>query len=664
MHVVARSRTVNRWTLGAALFVGAFMLGLSAVADGDIWWHLAAGREMLRTRSLLQSDPFSLSAAGRPWVDVHWLFQLAVYGLYRLGGLSALVFAKSLVIASGATCLFAAVARGSSRRAEGLFVVAILLALFSVREQLQLRPVVVTLLFLAVFFVQLERFCARPEPSRLFLLPLVQVVWANTQGLFLLGPGLVAAYLLGVVSWSRWGKRSWFPFAPEVHRAEQAQRAARALLVALSCCSLACLFTPFGVDGLSLPSHLLGRLVPTGSNVFSANVAENVPPLASERLLPGQFFHLKWFFAALFAALIAPGRRLRSSHVLVLLSLVVLALIANRNLVLLYWLATPIAVMKLSPGLRWLTLLARKRRSAFALRALGYAAISIVLGLAGSAAARESALSAPAPFRVPSGSAQRIAAAGGQGTIFAADNYGGYLIWALFPEHRPYIDTRLILRTPGEYREYLRVVDEPSLFESFQRRHGFQYVVLPTAYPDRYLGLIAHLYRSPDWKLLYTDGTETLFVTRESSAEPARDLARRGTTEQILSEIEREYSASPTLRDAARIQFATLDSALAEFAEAEQALSGITRPEAQALRARCLLARGETQAAREISLELLKANASDVQSLNLLAVSSLERGEVPRAVELLKRALRVDPYDAEATQILASLEDQQHVETP
>jgi tetratricopeptide (TPR) repeat protein len=238
------------------------------------------------------------------------------------------------------------------------------------------------------------------------------------------------------------------------------------------------------------------------------------------------------------------------------------------------------------------------------------------------------------------------------------------LIWALFPEHRPYIDTRLILRTPGEYREYLRVVDEPSLFESFQRRHGFQYVVLPTAYPDRYLGLIAHLYRSPDWKLLYTDGTETLFVTRESSAEPARDLARRGTTEQILSEIEREYSASPTLRDAARIQFATLDSALAEFAEAEQALSGITRPEAQALRARCLLARGETQAAREISLELLKANASDVQSLNLLAVSSLERGEVPRAVELLKRALRVDPYDAEATQILASLEDQQHVETP
>ena len=80
------------------------MLGLSAVADGDIWWHLAAGREMLRTHSLLRSDPFSLSAAGRSWVDVHWLFQLAVYGVYRLGGLSALVFAKSLVIATGATC--------------------------------------------------------------------------------------------------------------------------------------------------------------------------------------------------------------------------------------------------------------------------------------------------------------------------------------------------------------------------------------------------------------------------------------------------------------------------------------------------------------------------------------------------------------------------------
>ena len=72
------------------------------MADSDIWWHLSAGREMLRTGAILRSDPFSLGALGRPWIDVHWLFQLASYGGFRLGGLGALVAAKALLVAAGA----------------------------------------------------------------------------------------------------------------------------------------------------------------------------------------------------------------------------------------------------------------------------------------------------------------------------------------------------------------------------------------------------------------------------------------------------------------------------------------------------------------------------------------------------------------------------------
>jgi tetratricopeptide (TPR) repeat protein len=259
---------------------------------------------------------------------------------------------------------------------------------------------------------------------------------------------------------------------------------------------------------------------------------------------------------------------------------------------------------------------------------------------------------------------QRIAAARDRGAIFAADSYGGYLIWTLFPEHRPYLDTRLILRTPAEYSEYLRVVDEPSLFDAFQRRHGFRYVVLPTAYPERYLGLIAHLYRSSEWKLIYTDGTETLFAAREASSEPGWDLGLRSTTTRVLASIDREHSHAPELRAAARVQLATLELALAELSEAEHALSGVARPEAEALRARCLLARGDTQRAREISLNLLQDDGNDVQSLNLLAVLSLERGEAREALGLLRRALAIDPFDAEAGRILSSVEDQQHVESP
>ena len=94
------------------------------------------------------------------------------------------------------------------------------------------------------------------------------------------------------------------------------------------------------------------------------------------------------------------------------------------------------------------------------------------------------------------------------------------------------------------------------------------------------------------------------------------------------------------------------------------ALLDVAEKEAEALRARCRLAQGDAPQAREISLRLLKNDSEDVQSLNLLAILSLERGEPHEALGLLRRALAVDPFDAEAERILSSLEDQQHVESP
>jgi hypothetical protein len=87
-----------------ALFAGAVLASLTPIADGDIFWHLAAGREMVHRRAWLRTDPFTLSAHGRPWVDVHWLFQLLVYGIHASRGLAGVVIAKALVVAARARC--------------------------------------------------------------------------------------------------------------------------------------------------------------------------------------------------------------------------------------------------------------------------------------------------------------------------------------------------------------------------------------------------------------------------------------------------------------------------------------------------------------------------------------------------------------------------------
>jgi hypothetical protein len=267
-------------------------------------------------------------------------------------------------------------------------------------------------------------------------------------------------------------------------------------------------------------------------------------------------------------------------------------------------------------------------------------------------------LAEPSPFRVPAESARRLAALPGGGDVFSADHHGGYLIWRLYPRFRPYIDTRLVLRSADEFAEYLRLADEPERFEAFQARHHFSYVVLPVMFPERYQRLIAHLYESADWKLLFTDGSEVLFGRRDLTGNVSEQpLAEIAETERLLAQLGQRFSGSPKLYSAACLSLATLHGVLRQFPQAERALAGLRGPEARALEARLRFAAGDLVAAERLAQERLGADRDDVVSLNLLARVALQRGEAAEGLGFLRRALRVRPFDHEATQLLANLEE-------
>jgi hypothetical protein len=651
--VRAARGNARRATLPVLLFVGAAIAGLTPVADGDIYWHLAAGREIMRGHAWLYSDPFSVSAAGRPWIDVHWLFQLAVYALHCAGGLWALLGAKCLLIGLGAVLLYAAV----ERRARPLFVASCLAALFAARHLLLMRPVIVSLVLLACFFLQLERFRRSGRIAALAPLPAVQVLWSNCQGLSALGPALVLAYALAAWSWLWLGQRTWFAFAPETAPALPARAHARALAGLLALCVGASLVTPYGLSGFTLPANLLARLVPATGNPYE-QVAENVPPFALDRTIASQFWHVKWFIGWL-ALSYALSRRVVLSHLLLVLGFGALALMSNRNVLLFYWVASPIAASQLMPAARRALFAWRRYRAPRIARFVSRAGLTGLLALMITAAAREPNLGEPVPFRFPTASAPRIAQHPGQGAIFCADQQGGYLIWALYPRWKPYLDTRLGLRTAAQFSEYLALADSPERFGQFARQHGFSYAVLPVGYPDRYLGLISYLYRHPDWRLIFTDGAEVLFAHREL-APSGWNLAESKTTDRVLADMHRRYTASPRLHDAALVQFAMLDVAVSEFAQAQRVLSHSRSPAGLALRARTWLAAGDMDPALELGEQRASVVKDDVRNLVLMALIYGHRGRLQSSLDYLRQALAIDPLDGEALALLATIEEQQH----
>lgn len=600
---------------------------------------------MVQSGQLLRADPFSVSALGRPWIDVHWLFQLLAFGVYQAGGYLGLVLAKAALVAAGAAVLARAVAREAPAWA---FPLPFVTALFLARHLLPVRPIVLTLLLLALFFAILETFRREGRPRILLWLPVLQIAWVNLQGLAAFGPALVGAYLAGALATVWLGGKRWFPFLPE-------SAPWRPLALALAGCAAASFVSPYGARAALLPFQLLLRITPSGANVFAAEVAENIPPFVLERTAPEQIGHFKWYLAALALTFALARGRLVLSRLLVVLGLVVLALMANRNVLLLYWLGTPIAVMNAAPALR--TLLAHRRTAVAAgiVAALSFLAVGALVVMA---AAREPSLRVPTPFRFPTESARVLAAREGGGTVFAPDHQGGYLIWTLHPRHRPYLDTRLILRTAAQYAEYLDVVDHPERFDAFQARHRFDHVVLPTGYPDRYLGLVAHLARSRDWTLVYTDGSEVLFA-RDPAGAPAVNLAQRETTLGILEELSRRYTGP--LLTAARLHLAKLLLLVDQVDQAKLVLAPMDDRGARALRARCFLLAGDLVTAQTLARSLLAEDDEDVQSMTLLAVIALAKGDAAAGLDWLRRALAEDPFDAEARALLERLEKR---ETP
>ena len=97
MQTAAMLERARRFSPAAVLIVAA-TLALRTLDDSDTWWHLAAGRWITAHARVPTIDPLSHTVPEHAWVNLQWLYDLALYGLYDLGGPSLLVIAATLAV--------------------------------------------------------------------------------------------------------------------------------------------------------------------------------------------------------------------------------------------------------------------------------------------------------------------------------------------------------------------------------------------------------------------------------------------------------------------------------------------------------------------------------------------------------------------------------------
>ena len=241
-----------------ALFLGlTFLLGVFPLKDADIYWHLRTGDWIRQMGWVPRVDLYTFTRSSEPWIDLHWMFQVAISWLYEKGGIVALNLAKCVVTS---VALFVLVT--ARRREWPIWVILLswLPALLVLGGRIYVRPETLTLLYLSIFLAVLMRWDRHPYLASV-VLPIVQVFWVNSQGLFILGPIILVFALVDAVL-------TRGSFAPERRRWWK--------IVGLGSLATfaACLINPYGISGALFPIQIAGTM---GNPVFSRSILELTP---------------------------------------------------------------------------------------------------------------------------------------------------------------------------------------------------------------------------------------------------------------------------------------------------------------------------------------------------------------------------------------------------
>jgi hypothetical protein len=527
-----------RWlvpSVGDLLFV--VLLGLLAftnlsirlLGDAGIGWHIRTGQLILTTHAIPRVDPFSSTMSGQPWFAWEWLYDVIVGRLDSAVGLNGVALFTSLIIAT----LFAWTSRLLLRRGTSVLpaVALILLAASASMIHFLARPHVVSWLFAVVWFWILESSerggCGldseRPSRSRLWLLPVLMLVWVNLHGGFLVGFALLAIYWVSA-AW-RWFTLKGDRFEDVLQRVSAGKRA-RALAFTALLSALATFVNPYGWNlHVHIYRYLANRFLMDHIDEFQSPNFHDVAQ--------------KCFAVLLLLTLIAFAAKKRDdrasqaqpSQGLVVLFAVYSGLYASRNIPVSSLLLILVIGPSLSDAMDRLAERVATRRIRFRLRQPAsvsflqrmqsvesslrghlwpIAAIALACWIAAHGGKLGATPLMDAHFdgkRFPVEAVNYLQKHDVQGPALSPDSWGGYLIYRLYPQTRVVVDDRHDLYGEAFLRSYLKMVHVEPGWDNFLQQHEAHCLIVPK---DSALANI--LAESTGWQLVHRDDVAAMFV--------------------------------------------------------------------------------------------------------------------------------------------------------
>jgi hypothetical protein len=496
-------------------------MGRLLLRDAGTGWHIRNGQLMLQTHSITRVDSFSATMSGQPWYAWEWLYDVLIAAIHHVLGLNGVVLFTAAVMAA----TFVLVFQGARRRGGSLPITFFLLMLSVGASAIHFlaRPHVLSWLLTVIWFELLDSAATGAgindefkKSGRLFCLPVLMLLWVNLHGGFVFGFALLAAFLIG-------GVVQYFMYREQ--RAVIGGWLKRLGLISVFSL-LASFINPYGYN---LHVHIYQYL----SDRFLMNHV-------SEFLSPDFHGMAQQCFAMVLlvtiAALASTRRKPRPAQLLIVLLAAYSGLYASRNLpvssMLLTMIIAPLLTetvaktgesAEIAPWLR----VQLSRLNGFGMRMekleedlRGHLWMVLVLALGlwtcmlgGRLGSTQLINAYFDDKRFPVEAVEVIASRSIREPIFCPDQWGGYLIYRLYPQTKVLVDDRHDLYGDKFFKDYLRVVFVQHDWNKVLDEKHVNWVLVQK---DSSLGTI--LGQTPGWTLIHEDGTAVLFQRSNQSA--------------------------------------------------------------------------------------------------------------------------------------------------
>jgi hypothetical protein len=478
--------------LGVFLFL-ALQHGQALLRDGDTGYHIRTGEFIIQNWTIPERDIFSFRSPPIPWTAHEWLSEVIMALVHRISGLTGTVIFFSFIIATTYLLLFRMLRQESRDVLLGALIVCF--AAVSSTPHWLARPHIFSLALTVIWYHLLNEFQYR-QKNRLFLLPLVILIWVNLHGGYILGIFLLGIYVVGnlVASITNRGPN-----------AEHFLQNSKSLLLIMILCILVSMINPQGYRILLFPFEL------TSNRFLMDNVQEFLSPN----------FHQPLPFKYLLLLLIAILARSRPTvnwiELILILTFTYMALYSVRYITLFAIITGPILIrlidqMKLDLPTKVGRFLDERsmRLSQIERQTSGYfwsiLALSAVvsLGAAGSYQYKFSEKSYPVS------AVEFLKKENILGNTFTHDHFGDYLIYAAWPQYRVFIDGRTDMYGADRMKEYLTLARAMPGWKEIVDKYAFSSILF-----DTYAPLTNVLGEDRNWHLIHSDPLASIFLRND-----------------------------------------------------------------------------------------------------------------------------------------------------